>query len=433
MFQYRNLLFLILSLISFCLKSQDTLRLNKTEYEAIFLKENLLLLAEKLNIPKAEAAALQAKLWPNPTISIEDINLWATKRQVEIAGGGLPGFGGGKFGRNQEFSASIEQLMLTAGKRKKLMALEQVNIEQAKEYFEELLRNLKIEFINNLNKLQSLVATKNIYSNQLGAVQQLLQTYLKQANQGNIPKSDYVRLKALELEILKNINETGMQVNEVQKELKLLMHIPNDLYIEVPLAEDFRQNFEKVEGLSLESLIATAKENRPDFKISLLEQSYNEKLYAYQKSLRKPDLTVKGHYDRGGSIMYNFFGVGFQIDLPVFNRNQGNIKMAQLNIEQSKVLQNYKTLEIESEIKLNYLNLKNTLNFLKQIDPNYETTLDEMLHSYTKNFSSRNISLLEYLDFSDAYIANKLTILNLIKDFNERVEMLNYAVGFNVI
>ncbi|GIV43422.1 MAG: hypothetical protein KatS3mg035_0545 [Bacteroidia bacterium] len=98
--------------------AQDTLKLSREQCEAIFLKENLLLLAEKLEISKAEAIKLQASLWPNPNITLDEINLWTTQKQLGIWGQELPGLNGGNFGRNQQFTFSIEQLILTAGKRK---------------------------------------------------------------------------------------------------------------------------------------------------------------------------------------------------------------------------------------------------------------------------------------------------------------------------
>jgi outer membrane protein, heavy metal efflux system len=64
-------LILILFLFSFSVKAQDTLKISREQCEAVFLKENLLLIAEKLNISQAEAMVLQAKLWPNPSLTIE--------------------------------------------------------------------------------------------------------------------------------------------------------------------------------------------------------------------------------------------------------------------------------------------------------------------------------------------------------------------------
>lgn len=138
---------------SFEASAQDSLRLSRQECEAIFLKENLLLIAERLEVSKAEAMALQAKLWPNPLFSLDEINLWAPPKQIGVFGQELPGLNGTKFGKNQQITFSIEQLILTAGKRKKRLALEQVNIDKSKQHFEDLLRHLKLEFRQQLTQL----------------------------------------------------------------------------------------------------------------------------------------------------------------------------------------------------------------------------------------------------------------------------------------
>ncbi len=54
--------------------------------------------------------------------------------------------------------------------------------------------------------------------------------------------------------------------------------------------------------------------------------------------------------------------------------------------------------------------------FSTEIDENYESTLDGLLVSHEKNFRLRNISMLEYMDFLDTYIGNKMIILDTKKN-----------------
>ncbi|MFD2034582.1 TolC family protein [Belliella marina] len=420
----------ILFLLCFSARAQDTLRLSREEAESVFLKENLLIVAERLSIPQAEAMVMQAKLWPNPTFSISEVNLWATERQTggqEVS----PPFWG-NFGRNQQIGFDIEQLIQTAGKRKKLIALEQVSVEKSKQYFEDLLRNLKIEFRNQLTQLQYLQMSRGIYKNQLVSIKQLTKAYQSQVEQGNIPKGEYIRLKALELEIAQNINELNKEVNVSQKELKLLMRLPSTTQLEI--SEDgYLKDTAQFSLLVLNDLIEQAKESRPDFKIAQLEEDYSKNLYAYEKAQRVPDIVLNAGYDRNGNTMLDFVGVGISMDIPFFNRNQGNIKHAQLSIDQSKILSQQKTLDIENELVLSYQNLSNAIDFLAEIEPGYEAILDVLLDSYTKNFIGKNISLLEYLDFLDAYLENKIIILETGKEVNEKAEELNYFVGLDLI
>jgi cobalt-zinc-cadmium efflux system outer membrane protein len=422
-------LILIFFIFSFSAKAQDTLKLNREQAEAVFLKENLLLIAEKLNISQSEAMVMQAKLWPNPSFTFDQVNFWATDAQT----GGqevIPSLGGIR--PNQQFGFGIEQLIQTAGKRKKLVALEQVAVEKSNQYFEDLLRNLKIEFRNQLTKLQYLQFSKNIYQNQLNSIKQLTQAYKKQVEQGNVPQGEYIRLKALELEIAKNINELNKEVNEAQKELKLLMRLPATTQLEIT-DEGYLKNTEQFRQLALNDIIEQAKTHRPDYKIAQLEEIYFNKLYAYEKAQRVSNLTLSSAYDRGGNAMLDFVGFGVTMDIPFFNRNQGNIKYAQIGIEQSKILYEQKTLSIENEIVFSFQNLSNAITFLEEIELDYETTLDGLLTSYTKNFTDRNISMLEYLDFLEAYLENKKIILEAGKDVNEKAEELNYSVGMDLI
>ena len=68
-------LFVLLFLIPFCspgmTPSVDTLRISMSEVEQRFLDRNLQLLAGRLANDAARAAVVQAQLWNNPTIAVE--------------------------------------------------------------------------------------------------------------------------------------------------------------------------------------------------------------------------------------------------------------------------------------------------------------------------------------------------------------------------
>ncbi len=410
--------------------AQDTLRLTKEECEASFLRENLLLIAEKLQITKAEARLQQAKLWPNPHFTLDQVNLWATQGQTGGEEAVPPLFG--NFGRNQQFGAEIEQLILTARKRGKLVALEQVNIEKASRYFEDLLRNLKIEFRKNLTDLQHLQLSEKIYENQLSSVTRLLAGYRRQVEEGNIPRSEFIRLKALELEIFKNLNDLHQRKNETQKELRQWMRIDPTAFLVIQ-EESFLRKQEPAAALALQEITEEAKQNRPDLHAAALGETYALRQIDYEKAKRTPDITLKGMYDRNGNTMLNFFGFGASIDLPLFDRNQGNIRHARIEAQQARKLMEYQTENVENEVTLAYRNLISALAMASRIEEGYERSLDDLLAAYTRNFASRNMSLLEYLDFMDAYLHNKRTILDTQKSVNDRIEELNYSIGRDIL
>ncbi len=400
----------------------DTIVLSRTQAEALFLDKNLSLISEKLNIDIADAQVIQAKLWPNPTLNVGEINLWKNATVED-----LPPMMG-NFGRTTQVNVELEQLIQTAGKRKKMIAMEKVGVDIAKEYFKTFLRNLKIEFRGNLTELQFVQAQEAVYQKQLSSMQTLLKAYSNQVTQGNIGKGEYIRLKASELQFLKEISELKKENNSLQKELKVLMNMPATSYIKIT-DEGFVPDNKNIDNINLGNLLASAIENRPDMKVLKLENEYNTNKYKYEKAMRTPDVTLGVTYDRASNIMKDFVGVGFSMDLPFLNRNQGNIKAAKISIDQGKLLTEEKAISVQAEVLQAYEDLIVTKKLYDSVDSSYEGDLDKLLESYRKNFMQRNTSILEYLDFVEAYLENKSILLNSKKDLNKNLEELRYIAG----
>lgn len=408
-------------------QQSDTLKLSRAQYEELFLKQNLLLMAERFSISQADALLLQAKLWPNPSLSIDEVNLWSTRKQLANLDAPLPPVFG-NFAKNTQFSVQIEQLIQTAGKRKKLMAMEQVSVELAKQQFEDLLRNLKFEFRNILTHLQYLQLYRGVFIKQQQSVQDLLKSYQKQVESDNVSQGEFIRLKGLQLELSKEINELEKERNEAERELKILLNLsgPTTLFV---TEEDFSPELSKLKEIHLERLYDLALNYRPDIKMADLENSHYAKLFAYEKAQRVPNLNVMSSYDRGSGIWPSFIGFGVAIDIPLFDRNQGNIKYAKLGMDQTKILLDEKQTRVKAEVSQGYKDLLAAIALYESIEPEYEQDLDRLLGSYTRNFGSRNVSLLEYLDFQNAYLENKKIILESQRDIHLHLEELHYNTG----
>lgn len=422
----RSILFIIALLISFGSFAQDTIRLSRSESEAIFLKENLLLIAERMKVPEAEALVQQAKLWPNPNLTVDQINLWATKGQTGGQEVSPPFFG--NFGRNQQIGMELEQLIETARKRKKEVAVEQVGVEKAQVEFQGLLRELKQELRSKMTGLQTLELKKTIFETQLASVRKLNQAYQNQVKQGNVPKNEVARLKALEFEISKELREIAEESFELQAVMRQLLKLNSYDVIQISDALEF--DLTKYKLLSPNQLLTEA--DRPDLKLTQLEETYYSKVFDLERARRVPDVTLHAQYDRNGNTMLNFFGIGASIDLPLFNRNQGNINHAKINIDKARVLAEHQSLNVNTEIMQAYQSFRNAIEFYDSIDADYEKSLDELLAVYTQNFMNRNISMLEYLDFVDTHQDSKEIIIEARKDLREGLEKLNYAVGKDI-
>ncbi|MGC1632543.1 MAG: TolC family protein, partial [Gelidibacter sp.] len=164
-------------------------------------------------------------------------------------------------------------------------------------------------------------------------------------------------------------------------------------------------------------------------KLAELENEQFKSLLIYEKAQAIPDVSLSASYDRGGGVWPSFFGFGLSIDLPIFNRNQGAIKHAQWGIENTILRYNDVRLRAQAEFNQNYKDFLAAIAFYETIDVDFEKDLDNIFESYTRNFVNRNISMLQYLDFQQAYLENKKIILESKKEIHLHLETLQYSIG----
>jgi len=412
----------------FAFAQTDTLYLTTAQAEDLFIRQNLQLIAEKLNIDVADAAIMQAKLWPNPTFSVQDVNLWTTANQRNGEDEIIPPLFG-SFARNTQFAIGLEQVIVMGGRRRKLVEMEQVSRDIATQYFEELLRSLKVELRNACIEMSYMQEYRKALENQCEKLETLVNGYRSQVTQGNVSQSELLRLQSSLLEVYAEINDLQKDMNQQQKDLKVLLCIQAPTCI-VITATDL--NTKAPEELSVGKLIELADEFRPDLKEALFQKDYAEKVLRYEQSQRTPDLTLGANYDRAGGVTPNFFGLGASIDLPFFNRNKGNIRAAQINIRQNRLLAEQKQMEVRNEVAHAMQNYALVCAFKRRISDDFMTNLDGMLENYTRNFIHKNIGIVEYLDFFAAWKENKRTALTAQKEVMICFEELQYAVGTEI-
>ena len=400
------------------------------EVEALFLKQNLQLIAEHMNIALADAEILQAKLWDNPNFSIGEFSAWSTTRQREGEREVVPPLSG-SFGRNTQISMELSQLIQISGKRRKLIQREKVSKEMAVQQCEELLRDLKMELRKSIHEIIYLQAYQKTLEKQIEIFSQLIEKYQHQVAQRNLPKHELLRLQASLFELENEFQENQISFNEQLKTIKALLGLDVSTLLEI--TGDFRRALPSPQNMRLAHLIDTALENRADIKLSKLQTQYFEKSLSYEKTQRIPDLTLSLVYDRYGSTWKDFWGFGLSIDLPILNRNQGNIKTAQINQQRSQYMARQQQNKAQHEIAEFFNNYSKAYDFYNKIDnSNLSTEFDNMLEVYAKNFLNKNISMLEYIDFMETYKSNKQILLSAKKNLNIQFEELQHKTGVDI-
>lgn len=176
-----------------------------------FSTNNLALIAERYNIEIAEAEVIQAKLFENPVISLEQ-NVYNRLN--------------GKYfdmGKEGEAVVEIEQLIYIAGQRNKRVRVEKLNKEMAVYQFEEVLRTLRSELNSKFIELYYTQKSLSVYDKEIDYLQQLLEVMKKQNEKGNISLLEKSRIQALLLSLQQERNEMSNQAISLQGDMKLLL------------------------------------------------------------------------------------------------------------------------------------------------------------------------------------------------------------------
>jgi cobalt-zinc-cadmium efflux system outer membrane protein len=391
------------------------------QLEAMFLKQNLELIAERMNVSIADAAIAEAKVWDNPELSIGDINIWKRKSTDE---------NGEEIIYPKQFSVELTQMVSLSARRAKLANVEKVGKEIAIKQFEELLRGLKMELRSSIAELVYMQNLVKVYEEQKKLLEGVTAAYKIQYEKGNISKGELIRLQTALFEIEGEMNDTQTDFNASQKTLKNLLALEPSVVIVVM---DDKNSFPSPLAINPNDLIETAIASRPDFQAAKLQSEYHKKDITYQKSLVMPDVNLGVNYDRYGGVWDNYFSLSVGFELPVFNRNKGAIKTAQIQLKQNELLVEQGQKTLQNEVIESYQNYSNTYTFLERNLKNPALSeLDDMLEVYAKNLIAKNISMVEYMDFMDSYRSTKEMLLKSQRELRLQFEQLRFSVGRDI-
>lgn len=405
------ILFLILSTsLSF---AQKPLTLKEAEEE--LQKNNLLLLAEQYNIPIAEAAVIQAKIWELPYVSGEFNAINPQNKSVLSVGG-----------KGQK-GLAVQQLIYLGGKKKNEVAFAKSNIGIAELQFEQIIRNLKYELAQTFYEVYYDNQKITAIENQLAKLETLYGYYEKQVSNGNIPLKEVVRLQSLILDLKNEKNALLTSTIEAQQTLALLTGVTE---IIVPSVNEIQlvSKFQNTE-VSKDSILAYALQNNLDYLTAKKISESQELLLQWQRSLNTPDLTAGLAYDQRGGAFQNQINLTFGMPIPLWNKNKGNIKIAETQVKQTQANIEYKKFELETKVdafwKLYVMN-QNQLNSIQQ---STTKNLEAVYDGVVSNFQKRNISMLEFTDFMESYNQTTLQINEIKKGWILASISLNYITN----
>lgn len=401
-------------------QATDTLKISLPEAEKLFIQNNYQLIAQNYQTDQARAEIITAKLFDNPELNVEtQLYNSKTKRFFETSK------------TNGEYQASISQLIKLAGKRNKNIQLAKSGVKLAEYQYFDLMRTLRFNLRSNFYKTYFAQQSAKLYQQQIGSLQKLLSASEQQLKMGNIAMKDIIRIKSLVYSLQTEYNNLENSIEDMETDLKLMTNLKPDANLELVMDPSEEQAYQ-LDKAVYTNLLDSARTNRADLKMTQTGIDYAQKALSVQKANAVPDVQFSLTYDLQGSYPNNYTGLGMHIPLPLFNRNQGEIKKAKIAIDAGKNQLSQQESALQNEVFNSYKSALRTESLYKGFDKNFSSDFDKLIGEVIKNFRSRNLSLLEFMDFYDSYKESTLQMNDLKYQRMNAKEEINYVTGTTI-
>jgi cobalt-zinc-cadmium efflux system outer membrane protein len=128
-----------------------------------------------------------------------------------------------------------------------------------------------------------------------------------------------------------------------------------------------------------------------------------------------------------------YFGVNVSIPLRIFDRNQGEKRRTQMEIERSQHLLEAAQSRVFSDVDSAYAAVKSNLTLLVAYQQKYLQQAIRVRDTVAFAYQHGGASLLDFLNAQSEYRSVQLSYVNLIGSYLTSASQLNLAVGREVV
>ena len=372
--------------------------------------------AAETTIQQAQAEEITANLRPNPVISGDSLFLPIF--------GNPPGSNSGSTLNNlSEFDLGASYLIERRRKRQhRLQAARDVTAQTRSQVLDTrrtLAFNVAQQFI------AALLADSNLQFAQqdLKSFQQTVTISEERYKAGDISEADYLKIKLQLLQFQTDVSAAQVARVQALASLRQLMG-----YGAVP------QNYDVAGGLTYtpvneneDDLKALALKDRPDYLAAEQGVTASKSAYELERANGKRDLDVGFNFSHvsgysSGSFLAN-------MELPVFNRNQGEIARTRFAIRQAQENASAAGDIVLSDVESAYAAVTTNQQVVQLYTSGYLKNAQDSRDISEYAYKKGGASLLDFLDAERSYRATELAYRQALASYMTAVEQLKEAVG----
>lgn len=378
------------------------------------LQHNHALQAVRSTILISQADEITANLRPNPTISW-DSQFFPLFHPDQ--------FNSDYIANQAQFDLGIGYLFERGKKRQHRLqaARDQTAVVRSQEADSErqLIFNVSQQFIGAL-LAESMLA---FAQQDLDSFQQTVSISEARFKIGDMSEGDYLKIKLQLLQFQTDVSAAQLAKVQALAALRQLLGFDSvpDGYV-----CDGELTYEAIHG-SVDDLKSLALRSRPDLTAAILGVTAARSQESLAEANGKRDLGASFSYTHTAGISSGAFF--FNIDLPIFDRNQGNIAHARYAITQAQEQASESAEQVLTDVTDAFENLRTNDKIIQLYQGGYVDKAKQSRDISEYAYKRGAASLLDFLDAERTYRSNQLAYRQALASHMTAVEQMRQAVG----
>ena len=378
------------------------------------LQHNHNILAARTTIQQNEAEETTANLRPNPVI----LSDWQF----------LPVFQPSQFSADYldntaQFDLGVSYLFERGKKRQHRLRAAKDLTAQTRSLVADNERSLAFSVASQFINVELAESTLELAKQDLKSFQNTVDISEARYKAGDIGEGDVLKIKLQMLQFETDVSAAQLARVQGLSDLRQLLGYES-IAPDYDVAGAF--DYQAVKG-NLDDFQAKALQNRPDLRAAQQGVTAANSQHALQQAIGKRDITGEINYTHIGYLNdVSLFG---QMQMPVFDRNQGEIARAGFAITQAQEQERFANGQVLTDVRDAFENLRTNDQIVGLYRSGYINEAQQSRDISEYAYRHGAASLLDFLDAERSYRATQLAYRQALASYLLALEQLRVAVG----
>ena len=373
---------------------------------------NPILKSEHFNMAIAETDILSAKLRPNLVLSNETIQVAKSSEFEGSTKWSSP--------ENREVLWQLSKEFQIMGQRQNKIDVALKSAALSEKEYTEIEREILFEVAEKWNDVWTAQKQLELIQSAKNNIDSLVKTTQLRYKNQVITQTDVFRTELLAKQYALQYATERQELLNRKKELQFLIGIQE------PIEIDTTEDFGMYALTTLEQLQEQSITSRSDIQTAKSWIDVSESNIKLQKSLSYPQPEIGVIYNAQHKIPH--VGFAASIDLPFFDRNQGEIKKSHIQRDQAEQQLYTLQTQLQTEISTAYdsyqIQLQNIASYNSLLEQS-QTILDNVQYAYLRG----GTSIIDFLEAQSSWLETQEQYNEALEKYRQSYIQLLYAAG----